>query len=237
MPRWGRSFLFAAFVIVLCSVLGGVFGPGVTGVSAATSGPEEDLKSNIKEFTKVYELVENNFADKVTSDKGIYKGAIPGMLRTLDPHSNFFDPKEFAGLREEQKGRYYGVGMQIGAQPKTGRTMVVAPFGGSPAYRAGLRPGDIIVAVNDKRVENLTTPEVAELLKGPRGTRVQIVVQRDGVEKLITFNVVRDEVKRDSIDASFWLKPNLAYIDVTQFTETTSEELEADLKKLGEQNI
>ncbi len=96
MPRWIRSIFFAAFVIVLCSVLGGVFGPGVTGVSAASSGPEEDLKTNIKSFTKVYELVENNFADKVTSDKGIYKGAIPGMLRTLDPHSNFFDPERFS---------------------------------------------------------------------------------------------------------------------------------------------
>ena len=113
MPRWFRSILFAAFVIVLGSVLGGVFGPGVTGVSAASSGPEEDLKANIKSFTKVYELVENNFADKVTSDKGIYKGAIPGMLRTLDPHSNFFDPKDFQSLRDDQSGHYYGVGMQV----------------------------------------------------------------------------------------------------------------------------
>ena len=125
---------------LLCSVLGGVFGPGVTGVSAATSGPEEDLKTSIKEFTKVYELVENNFADKVTSDKGIYKGAIPGMLRTLDPHSNFFDPKDFQSLRDDQSGHYYGVGMQVA--PRNGKTIVVAPFGGSPAYKAGLRPGD-----------------------------------------------------------------------------------------------
>src|ERR1700730_15573326 len=72
MPRWLQSVLFAAFVIVLCSVLGGVFGPGVTGVSAASSGPEEDLKPNIKRFTKVYEVVEENFADQVTYDKGIY---------------------------------------------------------------------------------------------------------------------------------------------------------------------
>ena len=84
----------------------------MTGVSAATAGPEEDLKSSIKQFTKVYEVVENNFADKVTSDKGIYKGAIPGMLRTLDPHSNFFDPKDFQALRDDQSGHYYGVGMR-----------------------------------------------------------------------------------------------------------------------------
>ena len=143
MPRRFRSVLLAIFVIALSAVVGGVFGPGLTGVSAASSGPEEDLKSSIKQFTKVYEVVENNYADKVTSDKGIYKGAIPGMLRTLDPHSNFFDPKDFQALRDDQSGHYYGVGMQVA--PRNGKTIVVAPFGGSPAYKAGLRPGDIIL--------------------------------------------------------------------------------------------
>ena len=93
MSRSLRSLLPVVFIVALCSVVAGVFGPGLTGVSAATAGPEEDLKASIKQFTKIYEVVENNFADKVTSDKGIYKGAIPGMLRTLDPHSNFFDLK------------------------------------------------------------------------------------------------------------------------------------------------
>src|SRR5271154_7354173 len=152
MPRWVRSVLLSTFVVVLCSVIGGVFGPGVTGVSAASSGPEEDLKTNIKQFTKVYELVENNFADKVTSDKSIYKGAIPGMLRTLDPHSNFFDPKDLENLREEQRGHYYGVGMQVVG--RNGKTIVMAPFVGSPAYKAGLRPGDVIINVNDTPTDN-----------------------------------------------------------------------------------
>ncbi len=82
-------------------------------------------EASIESFTKVYDIVGDNYADKLSADKGIYKGAIPGMLRTLDPHSNFFDPKEFAGLREEQHGKYYGVGMTIGAQPRTGKTMVI----------------------------------------------------------------------------------------------------------------
>ena len=235
-----RRALFVVPIFILGSALaGGLLGSSGQSSAAPASPPGSDSEVNasLESFSKVYDLVEGNSAEKVGADKGIYKGAIPGMLRTLDPHSNFFDPKDFAGLREEQKGRYYGVGMQIQPQSKTGRTMVLAPFQGSPAYKAGLRPGDIIIAVNDKRTDNLTTPEVADLLKGPRGTKVQIVVQREGVEKPITFNVVRDEVRRDSIDAAFWLKPNIAYIDITQFTETTSEELEADLKKMGEQNI
>src|SRR5271156_4532207 len=214
MPRWVRSFLFAAFVIVLCSVLGGMFGPGVTGVSAASNGPEEDLKTNIKQFTKVYELVENNFADKVSSDKGIYNGAIPGMLRTLDPHSNFFDPKAFAALRDDQRGRYYGVGMTIGV--RNGRTIIVAPFGGSPAYKAGLRPGDIILEVSDKKTDTLSSAEIADLLKGPRGTHVQVVIGREGVDKPLVFNIVRDEIPRFSVDEAFWLRPGIAFLHITQ---------------------
>src|SRR6202522_2075346 len=194
MPRLVRPVLFAAFIIVLCSVLGGVFGPGVTGVSAASSGPEEDLKTNIKSFTKVYELVEDNFADKVTSDKGIYKGAIPGMLRTLDPHSNFFDPKDLENLREEQRGHYYGVGMSV--QGRNGKTIVMAPFVGSPAYKAGLRPGDVIIFVNNTPTDNLDSTKVADLLKGPKGTKVQIKVAREGNDDPIVFNIVRDEINR-----------------------------------------
>ncbi len=205
------------------------------GVSAASSSPEDELKSGIKSFAKVYDLVEGNFADPVTSDKAIYKGAIPGMLRTLDPHSNFFDPKDFQGLRDDQRGHYFGVGMTVG--PRNGKTIVIAPFGGSPAYKAGIRPGDVIMEVNDKHTESLSTSEIADLLKGPRGTKVQVVVGREGVEKPIAFNITRDEIPRLSVQNPFWLKPGLAYLYVTQFNENTSKEMEDALRKLGESNI
>src|SRR5512143_3798262 len=100
------------------------------------------------------------------------------MLRTLDPHSNFFDPKEYQALREDQRGHYFGVGMQIGS--RNGKTVISFPFPGSPAYKAGLRPGDVIVKVNDKSTDGLTTSEVAELLKGPRGTQITVAVSREG---------------------------------------------------------
>jgi carboxyl-terminal processing protease len=239
MAAQRRAFIVVPFFILGCALAGGLLGSSGQSASAAAQNvsSDEQVSNSLNSFSKVYDLVEANYADKVSPDKGVYKGAVPGMLRTLDPHSNFFDPKDFASLREEQHGRYYGVGMQIGLQPRTGKTMVIAPFGGSPAYKAGIRPGDIIMSVNDKRVENMTTQEVADLLKGPRSTKVQIVVSREGLEKPVTFNIMRDEIPRYSIDSAFWLKPGIAYIDITQFTETTSEELEADLKKLGEQNI
>ena len=108
---------------------------------------------------------------------------------------------------------------------------MIAPFGGSPAYKAGIRPGDVILEVNDKKTDNLTTTEVADLLKGPRGTHVQIVVGRDGLDKPLTFNIVRDEIPRNSVQDAFWLKPGIAYMDIDQFNENTSQEMEENLNK------
>ncbi|MGH9719285.1 MAG: S41 family peptidase [Bryobacteraceae bacterium] len=214
------------------SLLGGLCGPRVEVASAAN---EDDIKSSIRLFARVYSAVEDNFADKLSPDKSVYKGAIPGMLRTLDPHSNFFDPRDFQILREDQKGHYFGVGMTVAERNR--KTIVIMPFTGSPAYKAGIRPGDVILVVNDKSTENLTTTEVADLLKGPRGTQVQIQVSREGSDKPITFNVVRDEISRKSVQDAFWVKPGIAYIDVETFNETTSPEVEENLKRLGEANI
>ncbi len=157
------------------------------------------------------------------------------LSRTLDPHSNFFDPRDYQLLREDQKGHYFGVGMQV--RPFNGKTIVVAPFPASPAYKAGLRPGDIIMKVNEKPTDNLTTTEVADLLKGPRGTQVAIVLAARSSTQSITFTVTRDEISRNSVGEAIWLKPGVAYVAVEQFNETTSSELDHNLKALGENNI
>src|SRR5438309_9608188 len=232
MAQKRRSLLYLVFVIALCSLLGGLYGPPVQVASAAN---EDDIRNSLRVFTKVYNVVEENFADPLNPDKAVYKGAIPGMLRTLDPHSNFFDPRDFQLLREDQKGHYYGVGMTVA--PRNGKTIVIAPFTGSPAYKAGIRPGDVIMTVNDKSTDNPNTTEVADLLKGPRGTQVQILIAREGSEKPLTFNVVRDEISRKSVQDAIWLKPGVAYMDIESFNETTSPEIEENLKRLGENNI
>jgi len=240
-----RYFLFIPLFLAASAVVGGLIGPGASTVSAApqaaqrnaSPSSDEDLKASIESFTKIYDIVDQNYSDKLSSDKAIYKGAIPGMLRTLDPHSNFFDPKEYAGLREEQHGMYYGIGMLIGPQPRTGKPMVIHPFGGTPAYKAGIRPGDLLMEVNDKRVDDLNTTEVADMLKGPKSTKVQVTVRREGTAKPITFNLIRDEIPRNSVDTAFWVKPGIAYMRIQSFTETTSHEVDENLKALGEQNI
>jgi carboxyl-terminal processing protease len=228
-----RSFWIPPTIIFVCSIAGGMFGPSISPAAAASS--EDDIKQSFRQFTKVLSVVEDNFAEKVPPDKSIYKGAIPGMARTLDPHTSFFDPKEFQLLREDQRGHYFGVGMTVAN--RNGKTIVMAPFPGSPAYKAGLRPGDAILEVNDKKTENLSTTEVADLLKGPRGTQVQVVVAREGSEKPITFNIVRDEIPRKSVEDAHWVRPGIMYLDIQSFNENTSREVEDNFKRLGEQNV
>ena len=232
MPSKRRHYLFVPLFIGLCSLAIGLF--NARGVKAATS-LEDATQNSSKAFTSVFDLVEKNFADPVKPDKAIYSGAIPGMLRELDPHSNFFDPKAYRALRDDQQGHYYGVGMTV--QAHANHVVVMAPFTGSPAYKAGLRPGDVIMKVNDKSAEGLDVSGVADLLKGPKGTQVQVVVQREGVENPITFNITRDEISRASVPDAFFLKPGIAYLKIDQFNENTSKEMTDKLAQLGEKDI
>ena len=233
--RW-RTFLFVPAIVIVCSVLGGFVPPVMPELSAATASDEDDVKAGLKAFTSIYRTVEDNFADALTPDRSIYKGAIPGMLRTLDPHSSFFDPRDFQSMKDDQRGRYYGVGMSV--QERNHKTIVIQPFPGSPAYKAGIRPGDTILEVNDKKTEGLNTTEVADLLKGPRGTKVQVVVARDGNDKPLVFNIIRDEIPRKSVQDAFFVKPGIAFLDIETFSdENTSREVEENLRRLGEANI
>src|SRR6201989_3603656 len=199
-----RSLFLVVLIVVLCGCLGAVFGQKVS--SNATSGDTE-IRESLRTFSQVYDLVEQNYAEPVSADKTIYNGAIPGMLRVLDPHSNFFDPKAYSLLREEQRGKYYGVGMQVG--PRNNKVIVIAPFVGTPAYRAGIHPGDVIIAVDGKPTDNMNTSDVADLLKGPKGTNVKITVLREGTPKPLEFNVTRDEIPRYSVDLHFLIRPGV----------------------------
>src|SRR5436305_7164819 len=193
---------------------------------------DSDVNQSLKQFTEVYDVVEQNYAEPVNPDKAIYNGAIPGMLHVLDPHSIFFDPKSYSALREEQRGKYYGVGMQVG--PRNNKVIVIAPFVGTPAYRAGIRPGDIIIAVDGKPTDNMNTSDVAELLKGPKGTNVKITILREEVDKPMDFNIVRDEIPHASVDLHFMIRQGIGYMHVAGLQETTEKEVSDALDEMGD---
>lgn len=225
-----RALFLVVFVLITCGFFGMVFGQKIT--PAAAAGGDSDVRDSLRQFTQVYNVVEQNYAEPVNADKAIYNGAIPGMLHVLDPHSNFFDPKAYSLLREDQRGKYYGVGMTVG--PRNNKVIVIAPFVGTPAYRAGIRPGDIIVAVDGKSTDNMSTSDVADLLKGPKGTTVHITILREGSDKPLEFAVIRDEIPRYSVDLHFLIRPGIGYMHISGFNETTEAEVQKALDEMGD---
>jgi len=222
-----RGIVLFAMVIFVSAMLGRLVYEPQLRANAANS---DDMQDSVKQFTRVLSVVERNYADPVDTDKAIYDGAIPGMLHVLDPHSNFFDPKQYALFREEQEGKYYGVGMIV--MGRDNQTVVQAPFVNSPAYKAGIRPGDLILKVDGKVCTGLTTTEVADMLKGAKGTTVHISLGREGWEQPIEVTVVRDEIPRPGVEFSTMVKPGIGYVRVSTFNETTDEDLSAALKQL-----
>jgi carboxyl-terminal processing protease len=221
-----RGILLLGVILGVSAVLGGLYGPSVR----ATAAGSDDLQDSVKSFTRVLAVVQRDYADPVDTDKAIYDGAIPGMLHVLDPHSNFFDPKQFAIFREEQEGKYYGVGMVVAG--KDNQTVVQAPFVNSPAAKAGIRPGDVILRVDGKVCTGLTTTEVADMLKGDKGTTVHISLGREGWDKPIEVTVVRDEIPRPGVEYYTLVKPQIGYVWVSTFNETTDADLANALKQL-----
>src|SRR5258708_20449152 len=201
-----RGLVRVVVVLLSCGVLGAIYGPSVRATTATT----DDYQTAVRDFTSVLSVVQANYAEPVDADKAVYQGAIPGMLRMLDPHSNFFDARQFALLREDQRGKYYGVGMVVA--PRENRTVLMSPYLCAPAYNAGLRPGDIISKVDEKSTDGLTTSEVADLLKGPNSTIVKITVTREGFTEPLVFTVTRDEIPRHSVDIVTMLKPAVGYM-------------------------
>jgi len=236
-PSTRRALLSVTVFLATCAILGNVYSQKVAAQSASD---ESAVRDSLHQFTDVYAIVEQNYAEKMDTDradKAIYDGAIPGMLHTLDPHSNFYDPKAFAQMREDQHGRYYGVGMTIQPQQIDGalRIVVVSPYEGTPSFKAGIKPGDIIVSVDGKPTDGLDSAAVASMLKGPRGTHVVVMMSREGRDKPLSFDLIRDEIPRPSVDLAFEIKPGIGYMHVTNFMETTSREVADALAKFRAQ--
>jgi carboxyl-terminal processing protease len=223
---------FVALVVALCSSALFWANPWV---HAASEPADMEIQSSIRQFSKILATVEDHYAEELDADDVMFQGAIPRMLRMLDPHSSFFSPDAFKQLRDDQKGSYAGVGMQIGH--RSGDTIVVAPFPRTPAYRAGLRPGDVIVEVDDENVEGMVVLDVARRLRGKVNTSVKIGIARRGSEDLLEFMVTRARIPRPSIPTSFEVRPGVGFVRIDTFNENTGRELDQALSKLKPKNL
>ena len=227
-----RFFPAAILAVVLSAIAGGFFG-------SSALATQDEVVVQYRVFTAALAAIEREYVEDVPSDRLVY-GAIDGMLKTLDPHSSFFDPRAYAQMRERQEGKYYGLGIQI--QVIDGDITVMSIFEGSPAFKKGLRRGDII-----SRIEGLdsagqktmldakgwTSEQAVRKLKGPKGTTVAISIKRRGYDQLIDMDVVRDEVNITTVRGAFMVDPQTGYVKLGEFSETSDREVGAALEQLS----
>ncbi len=233
MQSRSRYILFSIVIIALGAVAGGWANRYKT---ATANTPSDEMKDNqlVKAFTEGTRIVEENYGmDR--DEETLTKASVLGMLHELDPHSSFFDRRQYQELQEEQSSRFYGIGVSI--NQRNNKTCVLGVVKGMPAERAGLKYGDIIVAVDGKSSEGWSQQEILNHVRGERGTEVEIAVDRVGETAPIKVRIVRDEVPYPSVRNHFIMRQGVGYAALTQgFNQKTSEELQdaiVDLKRQG----
>jgi carboxyl-terminal processing protease len=210
----------AAVVVVVATLAGGMLGRSV-------SATDDRINERHRMFTAALAAVEHDFVVELDSEDLVY-GAIDGMLHTLDPHSSFFDPRSYAQMRERQEGVYYGLGLSIVVV--NGDITVTNLFEGSPAYRAGIRRGDVIAIIKGESAKGWTADQAVKELRGAKGTTVDISIRR--LDTLIPLTVGRDEINITTVRTAFMIEPGTGYIRLQDFSETTDRELGEALTKL-----
>ena len=222
LMRRYRAVSIVVFALSVSALVGGLFGSRALAV-------DEKVPEHYKTFSAAIAAIESSYVESIESDRLVY-GAIRGMLATLDPHSSFFDPREYAQMRERQEGRYYGIGIQI--QAIDGDITAMRVFEGSPANRAGMRRGDAIVTIGGEPAKGWTTEQAMNKLRGAKGTPVRIEIRRRGYEEPIPIELSRDEVHILTVPASFMIDDTTGYILMQDFGENTEREVRDALRTL-----
>ena len=232
-----RFAALVVLVVLMSSLVGGLMG----GSAAAGADSSSQVTADVflRDFTEALDVIQKNYVENIGPDKLVYS-AIKGMLRSLDPHSSFFEPKEYSRLREEQHSKYSGLGIRV--RPllrERGRVVIVEPPAiGSPAERRGLRAGDVITRIEGESIDDWTSEEVVSHLRGPRGTTVNITVERPGGST--TRCRIQGGAGRDSlitVPYAFEVKPGIGYIKLDRFLGVYVGELKTKLKKLDPHNL
>jgi len=192
--------------------------------------------SQVRTFGRILALVEDNAISKATSET-LVEDALQGMLHTLDPHSNFLNREAFMEMRDEQRGMFYGLGIQINKRGPDQPLTIIAPIDGTPAAKAGLQPGDIISKIEGQDTLGLSVQEAVKKLKGEKGTKVTITIQRAGEGGSFDVTIVRDEIPTHSLAHAFMVQPGIGLVRISNFTSTTTNELDEALRKLKGQGM
>jgi len=230
-PRASIKTAVAAFLA--CALL---FGNGGVYLSSATSPADPEKKElvfpksfnrHLQAYAAALSLVESGYADPADLNRAIAR-SIQRMLSRLDPHSSFFDPKTFGELRAYQGGNYSGIGVRVA--PVDGRVMVLSTTAGSPAEKSGIRPGDVFLSVDGISTRDRPGAEVVRLLRGARDTRVDVLIERSGVDRPLGLQVRREEIPEPSLPLCYAILPGVVYLQLAGFTATTEDEVDRALK-------
>jgi carboxyl-terminal processing protease len=204
-------------------------------VAIPACGQQEDLAKEVKRIVDAYAILEAYSADPVEPEKLFNQGAIPGLLRRLDPHSVFFDPGQFDQVKKMQESTTKGFGTVVSLLP--GRVIILQATPGTPSGRSGIAPGDEILAVNNIRLDRLDLDQLVQLLGESRQRPARLDVRRPGNVRLMQFTLVPEEMQAPSVDRTFLLKPGYGYIRVTSFEEKTAGQIKESIEKLGGRSL
>lgn len=219
-----RQLVLAAGILAVGSLTGGLLGPRL-GAAA------EKTNDRLKTFSQILGIVQDRYVDEVSPELAI-EGAIRGMLRTLDPHSNFLNEGDYQDMLEEQNGSFGGLGIVISKPSHDKPLTVISPIEGTPAFRAGIRAGDIISQIEGVDTLDMTVDQALKKLRGPKGSQVIITIVRPGGEAPLRFTITRDDIPTRSIQYAFMIRPQVGYLRAGNFTRTTDRELEEKLQGL-----
>jgi carboxyl-terminal processing protease len=224
------------FLIVVCGAACGILlATAVTRLQPAWSlWPNRDLERSTAYFRSVLDLVGRNYVEeKVAGYDQLTRAALEGMLKSLDPHSDFLKADAYRELREEMDGKFGGIGIQI--EQRDGRIVVIAPIADTPSERAGVRRGDQIVKVDGQPIEKLRMDKIIDRLRGKPGTKVKVGLYRPATKATIELTLTREIIKVESVRDPRMLSEGIGYIQLTQFSERTGAEFGQALKQLQAQ--
>lgn len=219
---------------LLIAIAGATLFGGFYGNRLFGSPVQGDVQKRLKEYTDLLAAVTSWAPEDTGSDKFVYS-SIDGMLRTLDPHTTFLEPKEYADMQDRQKGSFYGLGILV--TKRNDQVTVITPLEGTPAARLGIRAGDVISEVEGTPTDDLTLDDVVKRLKGPKGTTVHIKIIRVGIKEPIPLTIIRAAIPTNSISNVLMLRPGVGYIRIKDFTATTVRELDDAIERLRQEGM